>query len=81
MKKPIFSGKLYVQSLKKVRTLGIAVMIAVVLLNMFLPIMGIIDGIQTDRRHEEHLQEIEDQIKYYEEHPEEAFNNYYDLNY
>ena len=81
MKKPIFSGKLYVQSLKKVRTLGIAVMIAVVLLNMFLPIMGIIDGIQTDRRHEEHLQEIEDQIKYYEEHPEEAFNNYYNLNY
>lgn len=81
MKKPIFSGKLYVQSLKKVRTLGIAVMIAVVLLNMFLPIMGIIDGIQTDRRHEAHLQEIEDQIKYYEEHPEEAFNNYYDLNY
>ena len=81
MKKPIFSGKLYVQSLKKVRTLGIAVMIAVVLLNMFLPIMGIINSVQTDRRHEAHLQEIEDQIKYYEEHPEEAFNDYYNLNY
>ncbi len=64
MKKPIFSGKLYVQSLKRIRTLGIAVMIAVVLLNMFLPIMGIIDGIQTDRYYEEN-------IKYYEEHKDE----------
>ena len=55
MTKPIFSGKLYVQSLKKVRTLGIAVLIAVVLLNIFMPIMGIIEDFNKDRRYEEDI--------------------------
>jgi hypothetical protein len=64
MKKQFFSGKLYLQSIKKVRTLGIAVLIAVVLLNMFMPIMGIIKSVQMDRRHEQ-------DIIYYEEHKAE----------
>ncbi len=68
MKKQIFSGKLYLQSLKKVRTLGIAVMIAVVLLNMFLPIMGIIESIEMDRRYERDLE-------YYETHKDEFPSN------
>ena len=62
MTKPIFSGKLYVQSLKKVRTLGIAVLIAVVLLNMFLPIMGIIEDINKDRRYEEDIVYYENKL-------------------
>ena len=62
MTKPIFSGKLYVQSLKKVRTLGIAVLIAVVLLNMFMPIMGIIEDINKDRRYEEDIVYYENKL-------------------
>ncbi len=41
MKNKIFSGKLYLQSLLKVRTLGIAMMIAIVLLNIIMPIQAI----------------------------------------
>ncbi len=41
MKNKIFSPRLYVQALSKVRTLGIAMLITVVLINIFLPINGI----------------------------------------
>ncbi len=41
MKKHIFSGKLYVQSLKRMRTVGIAMMICIVLINIVLPIDAI----------------------------------------
>ncbi|MBQ9748929.1 MAG: hypothetical protein IJV98_09110 [Clostridia bacterium] len=39
--KQFFSGKLYLQALRKVRTLGIAMLICITALNLFLPIMGI----------------------------------------
>ncbi len=41
MKDNIFSPKVYVQSLRKVRTLGIAMMIAIVLLNIFPPLTAL----------------------------------------
>ncbi len=40
MKHTIFSPRLYVQALSKVRTIGIAMLITVVLINIFLPING-----------------------------------------
>ncbi len=39
--KRFFSGKLYLQSLRRMRTLGIAMLICITVLNIFLPIMGI----------------------------------------
>ncbi len=44
MKKHIFSGKLYVQSLKRMRTVGIAMMICIVLINIVLPINAILQN-------------------------------------
>ncbi len=43
MKKQIFSGKLYVQSLKKIRTVGIAMLVTLVLFGIFVPTMMLIE--------------------------------------
>ena len=43
--KDIFSSKLYLQGLRKVRTLGIAMAIVMIALNAWIPLMHINDGI------------------------------------
>ena len=48
--KDIFSSKLYLQGLRKVRTLGIAMAIVMIALNAWIPLMHINDGIAESAR-------------------------------
>ncbi len=55
MKKTFFSGGLYLQSLKRLRTVGIAMMVCIVLLNLVLPMQEILKNDKYD-----HYEFVED---------------------